>query len=153
MTGRICTRDVATALGDESIRLAAQRMADRNVGALVVVDQDDRPIGLLTDRDIALQVVAHAQDPFKMSVADVMTPAPRVVTEDAPVETALAHMRSGGFRRLPVVDNAGCLVGLLSLDDVLRLLSEEFFRIGGLLERELPRDRPPARRRTESLTT
>jgi CBS-domain-containing membrane protein len=68
-----------------------------------------------------------------------MTHAPTTVSEDASIESALSLMRSGRFRRLPVVDAGGNLVGLLSLDDVLILLAEEFTQIGSLLERETPR--------------
>ena len=67
-----------------------------------------------------------------------MTVEPKTISEDASIESALSLMRSGGIRRLPVVDKYGGLVGLLSLDDVLMLLAEEFTQIGQLLERETP---------------
>lgn len=63
---------------------------------------------------------------------------PKTISEDASIESAMFLMRRGGFRRLPVVDANGKLVGLLSLDDVLMLLAEEFSQIGQLLERETP---------------
>jgi CBS-domain-containing membrane protein len=68
-----------------------------------------------------------------------MTADPKTVSEDASIESALSLMRGGRFRRVPVVDGDGKLVGLLSLDDVLILLAEEFTQIGQLLERETPR--------------
>lgn len=142
MIGRICVRNVATATADESVRVAAQRMSDRNVGMLVVIDKAGRPVGLVTDRDLALRVVVDARDPFATTVAEVMSPNPRLVHESMPIESALAHMRSAGCRRLPVVDDGGLLVGVASLDDILRLLSDEFRRIGDLLESEIPREGP-----------
>lgn len=136
--GRICVRDVDLADEDESVQVAAARMTARNVGTLVVCDDARRPTGILTDRDVALKVVGRALDPFTTRVADVMTHAPQTVQEDTPIEQALAVMRRGPFRRLPVVDASGALVGLLSLDDILSLLAEEFGQIGSLLWRESP---------------
>ena len=72
-------------------------------------------------------------------VAQVMTPQPRTVSEDTPIEDALGLMRSASVRRLPVVDRKGRLVGVVSLDDILSLLAEEFEEVGKLLERTSPR--------------
>jgi CBS domain-containing protein len=137
--GRICLREVDIAEAPESVFEAARRMRERRVGTLVVVDDTGKPVGLVTDRDLALRVVAVGGDPRAMSVGAVMTAYPETVSETAPIESALALMRSGSFRRLPVVNEDGKLVGILSLDDVLGLLAEEFALIAGLLEREAPR--------------
>ena len=136
--GRICIRDVDLAELDESVQTAAQRMDSRNVGSLVVLDKQCRPIGILSDRDLATRVVGKALDALHTSVQEVMSPAPDSVTEETPIEAALAHMRAGPFRRLPVVDEAGKLVGLVTLDDILELLSEEFTDIGRLVRQEGP---------------
>jgi CBS domain-containing protein len=68
-----------------------------------------------------------------------MTPFPHLASDDVPIETALGLMRRHGFRRLPVIDNGGRLAGLITLDDILMLLAEEFISIGDLLSREAPR--------------
>jgi CBS domain-containing protein len=136
--GRICLREEDIAEPRESVFEAARRMRERRVGTLVIVDDVGKPIGLVTDRDIALRVVAVGGDPRAMSVGEVMTENPKTVSESAPIESALSLMRSGSFRRLPVVNQDGKLVGILSLDDVLGLLAEEFALIGGLLQREAP---------------
>ena len=68
-----------------------------------------------------------------------MTLGPETITEDSPIESALALMRHGSFRRLPVIDRNRKLVGLVSLDDILMLLAEEFMQVGRLLEHETPR--------------
>jgi CBS domain-containing protein len=140
---RICLREVDLARGGESALDAARRMQERGVGTLVVVDDAGRPVGMLTDRDLALRVVAAGADPRATSVGEVMTPRPKTVSEGTPIESALSLMRSGAFRRLPVVNDVGELVGILSLDDVLGLLAEEFGLVRGLLEREAP-PRAPA---------
>jgi CBS domain-containing protein len=67
-----------------------------------------------------------------------MTTEPKTVTEGTPIEHALSLMRSGSFRRLPVVGGDGTLVGLVSLDDILSLLAEEFREVGALVEKEMP---------------
>ena len=136
--GRICIREVDTAEVTESVQAAADRMHARNVGTLVVLDALQKPLGILTDRDLALRVVAKGRDPFTTTVGDVMTMSPRSVLETTPIEEAVSLMRRGPYRRLPVVDHADKLVGLLSIDDILDLLAEEFREIGALLKAERP---------------
>ncbi len=136
--GRICVREVDVVKPEESVQAAAQRMHSRKVGTLIVQDAERKPIGILTDRDLTVRVLATASDPFQTTVGDVMTKCPRTINENSPIEDALAIMRSGPFRRVPVVSGEGELVGLLSLDDILDLLTEEFGQIRDLLEQESP---------------
>lgn len=136
--GRICVRDVDTAEKKETIQTVAERMHTRNVGTLVVVNDDAEPIGILTDRDLTVKALARGLDPYQTTVKEVMTKTPRTVKEDAPIERALELMRAGPYRRLPVVDKSGKLAGLISLDDVIKLLTDEFLQIGELLEQEDP---------------
>lgn len=143
---RICRRNVFVAGVHESVRDVAERMRDRNVGTVVVIDDSRVPVGVLTDRDIALRVVVADRKGSRTPVLEVMTIVPRTVTETTPIEVALHEMRVGRFRRLPVVDAAGRLVGLVSLDDVLLLFAQEFRQIGGLIRGERPRDDPEPRR-------
>lgn len=136
--GRICVRKVDTAKSDESAKHAAKRMHDRKVGTLVVVNSAHEPVGIITDRDLAVRVVGQGGDPAETKVEDVMTDKPRCISEDTPIEEALQIMRSGEFRRLPVVSGRR-LVGLVSLDDILDLIMEEFASVHGLLQKQLPR--------------
>jgi CBS domain-containing protein len=136
--GRICIRDVDTATGDESALTAARRMRDRSVGTLLVVDDHNHPMGLLSDRDLALRVIAQERDPARTPVSEIMTAMPMTILESSSIESALGHMRTGRFRRLPVVNGADELVGIITLDDILTLLAEEFSMVGALLERESP---------------
>ena len=137
--GRICVRDVDLAEAGESVKAAAQRMNSRKVGTLMVINSDQEPIGVITDRDLTVRVLAEGLDPVQTRVGQVLTPFPRAVREETSIEDALHIMRSGQFRRLPVEDKADKLVGLLSLDDILDLLTTEFREIGGLLRKESPR--------------
>ncbi|MGM0578568.1 MAG: CBS domain-containing protein [Myxococcota bacterium] len=136
--GRICIRDVYIVQPDESARVAAARMTERRVGALVVVDELRRPVGIVTDRDLTTRVMAPGRSPDEVRVEEVMTSGVRTVTERTPIEQALGAMRAGPFRRIPVVDDEGKLQGVLGLDDVLALLVEEFQLIGNLLDKESP---------------
>jgi len=136
--GRLCVRAVDVAEPNESVQVAAQRMHSRNVGTLVVLDPSRKPIGLVTDRDLTVRVLAEGRDGSQVTVDEVMTQDIRAVDEDCPVEAALEAMRAGPFRRVPVVDKKGKLVGLLSIDDVLDLLAEEFQSIRRLLNKESP---------------
>lgn len=143
----ICSHSVDTAFSNDTVQVAAQRMHDRNVGSLIVVAASNEPIGIVTDRDLALRVVGEGRDPFTTTVAEVMTRSPRTVQDDTDVEEALRLMRTGSCRRLPVVDDTGTLTGIISLDDILQSLAAEFRGIDRLLEKESPEavvSTPPA---------
>ena len=133
--GALCVRSVEIASADESVREVARRMAKAGVGSVVVLAEDTRPVGLLTDRDVAVRCVAEGRDPDATLVGSVMTVPPVCAPESTPIETALSRMASARIRRLVVVDAEGRLVGILALDDVLELLAEEEATIGRLLAR------------------
>jgi CBS domain-containing protein len=113
------------------------RMA--HVGTLVVVEGDDKrvPLGILTDRDIVLSIVASNPQhlPF-LTVGDAMSDNLVTTRDDASPDEALKLMEERGVRRLPIVDGTGTLVGILSVDDVVRFLSDVLGRIVGLMSRE-----------------
>lgn len=136
--GRICTRSVDTAAPEESILSAARRMSDRNVGTLVVADTGNRPLGILTDRDLVTRILARGVDPVSTTVRQVMTRDIEAVTEDSSIEDALRLMRVGGYRRIPVVNPESGLVGILTLDDILKTLAGEFSDIGRVLRDQSP---------------
>ena len=138
--GRICCRDMNTASPDETALVAARRMRDRGVGTLIVANELNQPMGL-TDRYIALRVVAQERDPGRTPVVEVMTAMPTTILESTSIESTLGNMLAGRYRRMPVVNGLGELRGIVSLDDVLRLLAEELSTVGTLLERERPHHR------------
>lgn len=92
----------------------------------------------MTDRDLAVRVLAELRDPASTTVGEVMTHFPNSVRKETPIGDALRLLRTGQFRRLPIVDQAGCLVGLISLDDILELNAGELQDIGQLLHEESP---------------
>jgi CBS domain-containing protein len=138
--GDYCSRPVKTAVATETLREVARRMDQEDVGSLVVMD-GDLVVGMITDRDIALAVLHDGRDPDAIHVKDVMAKKPAVIHGRRPLTVATALMRRHGARRLPVVDDEGRLVGVISLGDVLRLLGRE---IGGLSEALVQRGEAPA---------
>ena len=140
--GDICSHDVVTTRAFEDLTAAAQLMRQKHVGYLIVVEPKIEgsavaPVGVITDRDIVIGVIAREADPRSLTVGDVMTRQPVLVRDDSSVSAALHHMREIGVRRLPVVDRAGWLIGVLSLDDVLDGLAEELMDVAGSIRREL----------------
>lgn len=113
-------------------------MLQRNLGTLIVCGEGHKPVGIITDRDITLKVVAHGLDPEDVPVSRVMSTLFGHVDESTDIEQALSIMRAGGFRRLPVVDASGVLAGILSLDDVLVQLATETGLIAELIRKEGP---------------
>ena len=117
------TRAVITAGPDEALAGIARRMQEHNVGTVVVVE-DGRPVGIITDRDLALALGARGLSP-QVPVREVMTRHVLAVPEDTGVFTATRFIQDRKVRRLPVVDREDRLVGLVSLDDLLRWLARE----------------------------
>lgn len=117
----ICTHEVVSISPAASVVEAARLMRARHVGVLVVVEQPNGeriPVGVLTDRDIVLEVVAPEAPCARLRVDDVMTREPATCSEDEQLLDAVARMRAYGIRRLPVLNPKGGLCGLLSLDDI-----------------------------------
>jgi len=129
---------VDTARTGETVLAIAERMRKRNVGTVVVIDRARHPVGIVTDRDLVTRVLAERRDPAATAVGDVMTKSPTTVTAHGAPRLALELMRDGGFRRLPVVDPEGRLVGVLSLDDVVRTLAAEMSRVVNVLDGQAP---------------
>jgi CBS domain-containing protein len=137
----ICKRDPITIRESEDLVAAARLMRERHIGYLVVVEPQlpgaFKPIGVLTDRDIVVAVVAKGTDPGQLRVGDVMTRKPVLAGEGMSLSHALDEMRRIGVRRMPVVGALGQLVGVLSLDDVLDALAEELHGVVGSIRSEL----------------
>lgn len=134
--GSICNRNVATIEPDADITVAAERMRKEHVGDLIVAEFRDArlvPIGIITDRDIVISVVAKKVDPESLAVGDVMTTELLTVREDNSVEFALREMRRYGVRRVPVVGSLGELVGVLSINDVIDHLGTQLSHIGDII--------------------
>ncbi len=144
--GAACKGNVITVREFDELTAAAQIMRDKHIGYLVVAepnvaDGTIRPVGVLTDRDIVVGVVARQVDPRSLRVGDVMTRQPVVVEEGDSLEGALGDMRRIGVRRLPVVSRAGQLVGVLSLDDVLDVVARQMAAMSGSITNEIELER------------
>jgi CBS domain-containing protein len=140
-TGQLCNRNPITVRRSDELIKAAQLMREKHIGYLVVVEpevanQSLRPVGVVTDRDIVISVVARETDPRALCVGDIMTQQPVIVGAAEPVEKALREMRRIGVRRLPVVGQHGELIGVLSLDDVLEVLAGELQNVAGSIRNE-----------------
>ncbi|HEY5622275.1 MAG TPA: CBS domain-containing protein, partial [Gammaproteobacteria bacterium] len=118
---------------------AAQLMRDEHVGDLIVIETREGrtvPIGVVTDRDIVVEVVAKGVDPTDVTVGDAMSSDLLSVHEDNGIEYALREMQRMGVRRVPVVNEKGALTGVLAIDDVLEHLALELTRIAGAIRIE-----------------
>jgi CBS domain-containing protein len=118
----LMSRDLDFCTPDRSVQAIARMMADRNVGSIPVVNDTDHmvPIGILTDRDIVIRVVAPGLDPCSVRADQFMSLEIQTIRSNVPVSEAIALMQRHQLRRLPVVDDTGCLVGILSHADVIR---------------------------------
>jgi CBS domain-containing protein len=124
--GALCTRILMIVRPETPLVEAARCMRREHVGCVVAVEKKGHgevPVGLLTDRDIVVSVVAAGIDPGELTMADTMTRDVTVVDEDDSLGAALATMRQHGIRRVPVVSKEGWLVGLLSFDDLVAALT------------------------------
>ncbi|PUE61343.1 histidine kinase [Limnohabitans sp. Rim8] len=141
--GEICTREVTFADKDTNLVTAAQLMRRDHVGALVVVDHlngERKVSGLLTDRDIVTCVIAQGIDPGPLFVEDIMSAPVITVQEDDSLIDLMRTMRTNGIRRVPVVNEKQDLVGLVTLDDVLRLLGQEFGLLVAAIDKSTQRE-------------
>jgi CBS domain-containing protein len=126
--GEICNREVVIVKRDTGLVEAARLMREHHVGSLVVVLERDGkrvPVGILTDRDIVVAVVAKALDARTLTVGDAMSAGLYVVREQDGLAEVLRAMREHGVRRMPVVAADGTLAGILTVDDLMELVAEE----------------------------
>lgn len=143
-TGEICTRSVTIAFRTTPVDGAARLMRDNHVGCLVVVDEVEGRrivVGVLTDRDIVTAVVARGLDASTLTVDDVMTTDLVTSREDDSLIDLMRSMRRKGVRRIPVVGGLDELIGVVTLDDVLGVLSEELGLLVGTVDSEGKRER------------
>ena len=133
---RLLRRPVQTLTPEATCVEAAQMMRDENVGA-VVVARDGKPVGIVTDRDLAVRVVAAREDAEKLQLSSVMSDCPIYRHGDRSIAQVIATMREQAIRRIPIVDEAGALQGLVSLDDLVVLLAEQLAELAETVRAEL----------------
>ena len=142
--GEVCMRDVVIAQRETPILEAAELMRGQHVGCLVVVEENGQHrqvCGMLTDRDLILGVLAQGLDARPLCTEDVMTDDPVMLREHDSLIDVMRAMRRNGVRRLPVVTSDRALVGLITLDDVLKILSEELGLLIGAIQGQIANER------------
>jgi CBS domain-containing protein len=127
---RICSKTVVTISPDATVLEAAKLMHSKHIGSLVVIDES-RPIGILTDRDIVLKLVASEKKPAETAVKEIMTTNPTMVNVNYDLLDAVRLMRNRGVRRLPIVDEHRHLLGIITMDDLLTAFSAEVGDLAG----------------------
>lgn len=141
--GEFCNRDVVVMRGDESAQAAAALMREHHVGDVVLVE--DRggvttPLGIVTDRDLVLEVMVPGVDATSLAARDLVTAPLVTVREDQGLFDALELMRARGVRRLPVVNGKGALLGILAVDDLVGLMGEMLSRLSSVVARQVVRE-------------
>ena len=138
-SGQICSREVIFTTRDTTVQAAAKLMRQHHVGTVVVVDDANGrrvPVGIVTDRDIVIEVCAVDLNPNVITVGDIMAPELLTVREGEGLLQTVEIMRYKGVRRLPVVDRDGNLTGIVSIDDLLEALTEQMTEMTRILGRE-----------------
>ena len=144
LAGEVCNREVVIANTDESVMQATKLMREYHVGDVVVVEEQEGvrvPKGILTDRDIVIELIAQAVDLDAVNIGDVMSCELLIAQESDDVLDILKRMCANGVRRVPVVNQEGGLEGILTVDDVIDLVAEQLQDLAGLTKRQLTEER------------
>lgn len=128
---------VVSASPDTSLTELAQFMEQESVGSVVIVE-DDRPQGIVTDRDITIEAVAREEDPTTVTAADVMSEDPVTVDKDSGIFDVIRAMNESNVRRIPATDADGHLAGIVTFDDFVVLLGRELKLLSDVVEEEIP---------------
>jgi len=146
--GDFCIRDVVQCTREASALEMSQLMREAHVGGVVVVDQPNGKkiaVGIVTDRDLVMEVMAKERDPAQVTAKDLMAKELVTVGEANDVYEAAELMRERGVRRTPVVDDQGGLVGIVTLDDLLKIISEQLALLARVVVRERFQERQSRR--------
>lgn len=142
--GEICNETVVWTTRDETVLEAAEMMRENHVGDVVVVKDTDEgrmPIGILTDRDVALCAAEHGPDALtQKTVGDEMSDVLILAREDDSSEEVLGNMASNGVRRVPVVDRHDTLCGILTYDDLVSHFGRQIQKLGEVIDTEINRE-------------
>jgi predicted transcriptional regulator len=131
----VCTRNVVRAPASASVYEAARLMRERHVGTVVVIEYKDGrevPIGIVTDRDITVAVVALGLDPAVINIGDVMSPRFASVDADWSVEEVIELMEVKGVRRMVVTHSDETLYGIVAADDAIAYLADQLNKLSGI---------------------
>ena len=144
LAGEYCNRNVSIIGKDDSIIKAAKLMREHHEGDLIVVESrngERTPIGILTDRDIVVQVIALDVDMDELSVEDIMSYKLITANENDDLMNTIKRMRINSISRIPVVNQAGGLVGILSIDNILDVITEQLMDIDQIIVNEQSKEK------------
>jgi CBS domain-containing protein len=144
LVSEFCSREVIVVGKEETIQEAARLMREHHVGDVVVVEEREEerfPVGILTDRDIVVELVAAGIALDAVSIGDVMSFELTTAREEDGLIETIGEMQRKGVRRIPVVDARGALVGILTIDDLLEVVSEQLSGLVKVIAREQERER------------
>lgn len=133
----LARKDVVTAHRNQSAGNLATVMKEEDVGS-VIIEDDDRPVGIVTDRDLTLKVLEPREDPREVTAEEIMTENPTTVGIGDGVFEVTKTMFEAEVRRIPVVDDEGAIAGIITLDDFLVLFTDEMNGLAGVVEAESP---------------
>lgn len=137
--GEICNREVVIVNRDQTILDAAKLMREYHVGDVVVVEErkgEKAPVGILTDRDIVIEILAQDLDTGEVQIGDAMSFDLLTALEEDEILETVKRMRGKGVRRIPVVNAQGGLEGIIAVDDLVDLLAEQMADLVALISSE-----------------
>lgn len=143
LVGKLCNREVVFVEPDTSIAEAARLMREHHVGGLVVTREKSGkrvPVGIVTDRDLVIEVMAEGVEMGDITVGDIMSDQLVTAREGDDLMETLKMMRARGIRRLPVIDDDGALAGILTVDDLIDLIAEQVADLARLIAFEQKRE-------------
>jgi CBS domain-containing protein len=142
--GEFCNREVIISNRNDTVLEVAKLMRKYHVGDVVVVEErgdKQMPVGIITDRDIVIELVALEVDTTKILVGDAMNNELLTVNENEQLTDLVQKMQGKAVRRVPVVDDSGALVGIVTADDIIDLIAEQLNSLVGMVQREQHRER------------
>jgi CBS domain-containing protein len=142
--GEICIRDMIHVERTTSVLEAARLMRTHHVGNVIVVERESRglrPVGIVTDRDIVVQVIGAGLDPVRLSAGDLMSHDLITAPEEQGIFETIEQMQHSGVRRLPITDHSGHLMGIVTVDDLLELLSIQLSSLSKVTTHERKQER------------
>lgn len=133
----VARTNVVTASTAQSAGNLATLMAEENVGS-VVIEQDDEPVGIVTDRDLVIEVFEPRKTASEVTAGDIMTETLATATADEGIFEVTEKMHEHSVRRMPVVDDDGKIAGIVTLDDFVVMFTDELSNLAGVVEAESP---------------
>jgi len=137
----VCQTNVVSVSPHTTIAFVSDLMKQKNIGCLIITE-DHKPVGIVTDRDLAMRVDLTNSEIGTHEISTIMTSDVSTIRKDTGIFEAVQVMKSSKVRRLPVVDMGGRLVGLITVDDIIRLLARELGEIARVIGNESPSIRP-----------